>query len=165
MPSPILTILYHLTLPDTSLSSLLPPVQPRKPRHTRIPLPLPPLLPPLLFPTRARNPAPSRPRRRSRQRNPHKQNRLTCHAPLKPSSPNRNRLPPSLPASPRIPRYRRPMHSQNRTTLLAHPLHLPPPTKGSLRASPPPRLTQNSRRLPSRSTGLRRRRTRPRRPY
>lgn len=165
MSIPTLTILHYLTLPDTSLSPLLPPIQPHKPRHTRIPLSLPPLLPPLLFSTRARDPPPPRPRRRSRQRKPHKQNRRTRHGPLRAPPPNRNQLPPNLPPNPRIPRYRRPMHPQNRTALLAHPLHLPPPTKRSLRASPPPGFTQNSRRLPSRSTSLRRRRTRSRRPY
>lgn len=154
----------HLTLPDTSIPPLLPTIQPHKPRHTRRPLPLPPLLPPVLLPPRPRNPPPPRPRRRSRQRKPRKQIRRTHHSPRRASPPNRNRLPPSLPPNPRIPRHRCPMHPQNRTALLAHPLHLPSPTKRPLRASPAIRLPQDSRRIPPRPTSLRRRRTRPRRP-
>lgn len=141
---------------DTSLPSILPPIQPDQPWNPRSSFSLSTLLPTLILRTRFRNPTPPRPRRRSREPKPRQQIR-------RPSPPRRSppshghRLPPSIPPNTRVPRHCRTMYKKNRAPLLAHAFRLPAPTKGPLRTSPKTRCPQNSRRVPARPPSLRRR--------
>lgn len=138
---------------DSLIPSVLPTKQSPASRHACGFLPLLPLLTSLILPARARSTTTPRSRRRGRQRKPRQQTKHPTRR-TQTNAPTGNILPTSLPPNTDIPRHNRPMHPEDRTPILAHALRPPPPTKGSIRASPTIQLSKDSRRLPPRPTGV-----------